>query len=490
MLFTFPWTFLALSAIPALLAIYWLRRRFRRRPVSSLMLWMDQRQAREGGRIFHRLQTPLPFFLELLAIVLLTTAATGPLMRFGERLRPLVVVLDNSYSMLAGGTETTRDRAREALEAELRRDRYDPVRFVLAGETSQVLGDPVSDVNKAIDQLDGWSCLSPSSNLEEAIAFAFELGGDRARILVVTDRPPLEAPERSRLQWWAFGRPQPNAAFVNAARTFHDGKNRCLLEIANLSPQSANTTLTIADLSSQPTIRSSQSLELEPHETRRIFLELKPEAPALRAQLSDDALGIDNEVILWPEERKPVQIEMRVKDATLRSLVEKAVQASRSTVIASTRTDLIITDRERTDMVPGESWVVRIVAESNADAYLGPFVMNRAHPLTEGLSLNGVVWGGGKTEQFPGAPVIMAGSIPLLTDVERAGGRHDIYLRLRPDLSTLQESPNWPILLWNPIAWRTNHTPGVRPTNLRLGTNATLTVESGVDAVRVTDPRG
>jgi len=76
----------------------------------------------------------------------------------------------------------------------------------------------------------------------------------------------------------------------------------------------------------------------------------------------------------------------------------------------------------------------------------------------------------------------------LLTDLERAG-RHELRLRLRPDLSTLQESPNWPILIWNLINWRAQAAPGLRQTNLRLGGDATLTVESGVESVSVVDPR-
>ncbi|HEY6404331.1 MAG TPA: hypothetical protein VI479_23120, partial [Blastocatellia bacterium] len=89
---------------------------------------------------------------------------------------------------------------------------------------------------------------------------------------------------------------------------------------------------------------------------------------------------------------------------------------------------------------------------------------------------------------LPGTPVVNAGDVPLLTDVERAGA-HQLRLRLRPDLSTLQESPNWPILIWNLIDWRAQTAPGLRRKNLRLGGDAALTVESGVESVSVVDPR-
>ena len=62
---------------------------------------------------------------------------------------------------------------------------------------------------------------------------------------------------------------------------------------------------------------------------------------------------------------------------------------------------------------------MRLVTEPEASAYLGPFVIDFTHPLTEGLSLGGVVWGAGVKEQFMGTPIITAGNVPLLTDIER-----------------------------------------------------------------------
>jgi hypothetical protein len=125
------------AAVPALVAIYWLRRRFRRYPVSSLMLWLDPRPPREGGSRLDRLQTPLLFFLELAALILLVLAAADPQVQSAQRARPLVVVLDDSFSMRAGGADSPRSRAIGALEQELRRSPRYSVRFVLAGEPSR-----------------------------------------------------------------------------------------------------------------------------------------------------------------------------------------------------------------------------------------------------------------------------------------------------------------------------------------------------------------
>jgi hypothetical protein len=494
--FTFSIAFIALLAAPALVAIYWLRNQSRERRVSSLLLWLDERQMWEGGRLIHRLQTPLLFFLELLVILLLVTAAAGPMMRAGESGRPLVVVLDDSFSMLAGtGKDNAaggaRDRAIRAIENELKSDRYEPAHFVIAGESPQLLGEAANDADRAVERLRNWRCGAPVAKLEEAITFAFELGGPRARVLVVTDHAPQQELSDSRLQWWSFGSPQPNFAFVNAARTLRDDEDRVLLEIANLSSAPGSTTLTVESgepNNPQSMIRNPQSIALGAGETRRVLLTLMLGAPALRARLSDDALLVDNEAMLLAESSREIRVDLRVRDAAMRSLVEKAVASSPNASLSADKPDLVITDEIDAKIEDAEAWSLRIVSESDAASFLGPFVIDRSHPLSEGLSLGGVVWGGGRSRQLAGTPVVNAGDIPLLTDVERAGA-HELRLRLRPDLSTLQESPNWPILIWNLINWRAQVAPGLRQKNLRLGADAALTVEAGVESVSVIDPR-
>lgn len=489
-IFTLPFAFLALLAVPALVAIYWLRNRARERRVSSLLLWLEERQRWDGGRRVHRLQTPLLFFLELLAILLLAAAAAGPVLRAGDAARPLVVVLDDSFSMGAGTSERARDRAARAIGSELRGNRYNSVRFVLAGESPQLLGEAGEDAGAALRLLQGWRCGAAAAKLDEAIAFGFELGGPRARILVVTDHAPPESSADGRLQWWSFGAAAPNFAIVQAARSRRDPEDRVMIEVANLSSSAGSTTLDIE-------AAAPQSLLLAAMETRRILLTLKPGAPPLRARLGDDALRADNELLLLPDARPPVRVAVRVGDAALRALTERALESATGVTMNAGPPNLLITDEARA-LPPTDNrqsatddstdrWALRLLRETDAASLLGPFVLDRAHPLTEGLSLAGVIWGSGRSEQLPGTPVIMAGNIPLLTDLDRAGA-HELRLRLRPDLSTLQETPNWPILLANLIAWRADSAPGLRPANIRLGEQTTLTLPPGIDAVTLTDP--
>lgn len=484
--FTFPIAFLALLAVPLLVAIYWLRNRAKERQVSSLMFWMDVRQRWEGGQRIHRLQMPLLFVLELLAIVLLATAAAKPLMRAGDAAKPLVVVLDDSFSMQAGkqagGEDSPRNRAARAVESELRSNRYEPVRFVLAGETPQVLGETTSNSDQAKRLLQSWKCGAATAKLDEAIAFAFELGGKRARVLVVSDHAPVQEINDSRMQWWAFGSSLPNVAFVNATCSARGDEAHAMVEIANLSAQSIKTTLELETLiSTEP-----QAITLAANETKRFVVRLSSGGSPVWARLGEDDLSVDNQVALWPVNSKFVSVDLRVSNAGLKELVEKAIESASQVQLSSEKSELVITDAAEVNIADAGSWTLQLLNEKDASSYLGPFVVDKAHPLTEGLSLGGVVWAAGKSE-LPGTPIITAGNIALLTDVDRAG-RHELRLRLRPELSTVQQTPNWPILISNLIQWRASVAPGLRQPNVRLGGEATLIVDGDAQTVTVTDP--
>jgi hypothetical protein len=488
-LFTTPLALLGLASLPALAAIYYLRNRPRRQVVSSLFLWVDPRETPDAGLRFERLRTPLLFWLELAALALLTLAAAGPRYRSDTSARPLVVVLDDSFSMLAGAPDSSRQRAADALLGELRRSSRGSVRLVLAGDRPQVLGEGVQTAAEVEHLLASWTCQSSRAEVDAAVAFALELGGDVSTVLILSDHAPDPPPGAGRIRWWAFGRPRPNWAFVNASRTPGPRGDRVLLEIANLSSEPRSTTLRIESGEPPHDLQRSQ-LSLDANETRRLILEAPggDDAPAIRAVLDPDDLPFDNAVTLLHPGRKTVTYDNRLTDARLRASVERALNASLA-VRAESRPHLVFHQDSADRPDPGDDWGVHVLVEPQADAYTGPFVIDRAHPLMTGLTLTGVVWAGGKSP-LPGAPVVMAGNVMLLTDRESPSGKHELHLRLRPDLSTLTESPAWPALIWNLVQWRSEHLPGLDRANVRLGQEAKWTLASPSDRVEVIPPSG
>ncbi len=486
--FSTPLALLGLTALPALAAIYYLHTRSRLHPVSSLLLWSDARVAPDGGRQIDRPRLPLVFWLELLVLALLALAAAGVHVPAPTGAGPLIVVLDDSFSMRAGAPDSPRKRAVEALLDDLRRVPRSSVRFVLAGDRPQILGEAVSHTSEIEQLLEGWTCQAPTARLDSAVALALELGGESARLLVLTDHAPDAPPKEGRVRWWALGSVTPNWAFVNASRTTGPRGDRLLIEVANLATDARSTTLRLEEVQPARELRRSE-LRAAAGETQRLVLELPEGTGTVRAVVDDNELEIDNSVSLLPTKRRPVTYGLQLADKELQSAFDRALKATGTAIASKENAHLVFVDGTAAAPDASDSWTVRVIREAEAEAFTGPFVLDRSHPLTDGLSLTGVVWGGGKGP-LPGSPVVMAGNVPLLTDTESASGRHEIQLRLRTDLSTLTQSPAWPALVWNLVHWRSTFQPGLQRANVRVGEEAVWVLTSSPGSVEVTRPGG
>jgi hypothetical protein len=481
MFFALPWMLLGLLGLPALAAIYWLRSRTKLRTVSSLFLWMDQRQPRQGGRIFQRLQTPLTFFLELLAIAAIAVAAAAPSISRSRYARPLILVLDDSYSMQAGGDDSTRRRASQKLADEFRRTDY-VARVILAGAQSRLLGTVVRSADQLQGILDQWTCTAPTAGLESAIALAGEIGGSSSRILVVSDHAPSGDLPAGKVQWWSFGQPLGNIALTAATRDTSVGgtdgqEDRVLLEVTNFGTAPARTELVLdgADLDTA----SRKLLQLDAGVASRMILNLATGSGEFHATLGKDDLAIDNEVVLVSPRRRPLRVQLAMAGtgkpaANFRAILVRAFEACGQAVLVESRADLVVTDSDQPE--PTGAWQLQILRRPAAVSYEGPFVLDRSHPLTEGLSLDAIIWSAARELTPAGTPVITAGNRVLVADSEDASGRHKLQMVLEPELSNLTGNPDWPILLSNLVRWCLAATPGPAASNVRLGQTVRITL--------------
>jgi hypothetical protein len=482
---TYPLALAAAAALPALAAIYILRHRFRRRQVSSLMLWRFRVQSKEGGVKVNRLQLPLLFFLELLALLLLVVAATGPHWKLARSTRPLIVVLDDSFSMRAiSGNAAAQSRAREALQKLYRFQPPPSTRLILAGKEPQLLGAPArnwSEVNKLLAQ---WTCWSPDTSINAAITRASELGKQQANILVLTDRPPLE--ERAanpRLEWRSFGNATPNIAIVNASRSANGDEDRCLLEIANFSKTAQSAGLLVQAGSN--TVQRTQ-LSLAPGERQRVVLNIPAATPILTAEIAPDALAEDNRVQLLPPIRRRVRVQVALTNSALTDLVDRTLAATGLRASISENPELII---HNSDVSPNNTaWSLNWAIPEKASAFTGPFTIDSSHPLVQGIGLAGAVWAAGSmTNAKTDVPIILAGNVPLVSTREDVTSRQFLTMNLDPELSTVTKTPDWPILFWNILQWRAKEIPGLMDSNARLGTEVLLKTTGDPVAVRWPD---
>lgn len=538
-----PILLVGLAALPMLAGIYWLRTRYRRQDVSALFLWQSAVQAQGGGRKKSRMQTPLALFLELFIIALLVLAATTPRLFRSGQTASVVVVLDDSYSMLAQGDDgvSSRGRAIDALRDALASLPGYTVRLVRAGRTSHVLGKPCTRWEDVASALRSWQCEATFVDMNGALALASEVGGPRTRILVLSDHPmpdslrggdagPSDAHVSNadaesngspwgRLWWLSVGRPIDNVAIVNAVRSYDATQGDVILvELANHGDQQNTSTLTlsagtpesifVADsdapvLGSALDTLSSQTVTLEAGQVKRFWL--KPEEVKGRPvmlSLGRDALEADNRAVLMPTVSVPLEVSLLMDDPALRRATDQAVRASGRARVVGQGAQLVFTDQPATaGSVPaGAGWVVRFDRGDPSDpppeaqAFLGPFVIDYEHPLSEGLSLTGVVWSvagqagvieTARTARGSGRPVIAAGDEVLLADRRLSDGRHELVWRFWPERSTMLQSPAFPVLVWNLLQWRKADLPGVSSQNVQSGVPIKVTTSRSQDEILI-----
>ncbi len=158
-------------------------------------------------------------------------------------------------------------------------------------------------------------------------------------------------------------------------------------------------------------------------------------------------------------------------------------------MISRGESDLVISDRG--DRSPEhDEWLVRLINEPDAVPYAGPFVLNRSHPLTEGLDLRGTVWAAGRSSGMPGQTLIAAGNVVLLSDAADSIGRHTVRLRWHPERSTVQLTPDWPVLIANVVSWRQSGLPGAERSSCRLGESVRVVLGHDLTSVQVRRPDG
>jgi hypothetical protein len=132
-------------------------------------------------------------------------------------------------------------------------------------------------------------------------------------------------------------------------------------------------------------------------------------------------------------------------------------------------------------------WLFRFRTPAKPEAFTGPFLVDRNHPLAAGLTLTGVAWGTERSA-LTGAPVVMLSDSPILTDKIVGNGDHVIEMSLQLAKSNLQSNASWPALFWNLLDWRERSLIGPQQRNVRLGGDIAVRTYGG--RVDITTPEG
>ena len=480
MSFLYP---LALSGLalllPGLVAIYFLRARYRRRTVSSLLLWRQATQPHLSGLRREKLRLPWLFLLELLIISSLVIAAAGPRFKRQDS-STLWLVFDPSASMgavAADGRSAAERAIRQARQQGSFRTRT-RIRILLARAAgAENLGAFTAD--QALKQLSAIDCSEPGDSLEATLGLVLSMRDPADEILILTDRAPA-VPDQlpPSVRWLASGQPLPNRAITLAERTaLADGRENLLIEVRRFGAGTAPVRLTISTVPGGSAIYDAL-LALNEEGRGLLRLELPAATPELQVEIEDDALALDNLVLLLPDLPRRVAARVELRDPALQQVALRALAATGRLASGEQAAELLLTDQLPAQPLAGAAhWSLIFVQPAESQLRCGPWLSEATHPLLEGVSFAGLTWPVG-TNSLPGRALLLSDDRPLLSLVEPPRGAPVLYLVSRGAQDALFRSPAWPALVWNLVQAAAERQPGPDRRNLTAGKAARFSVDS------------
>lgn len=259
-----PVGLLALLSLPVLVVFYLFRPEPRREASTTYFLWREAAPESQGGRFADRLRSNPLMWLQLLILILMAlflARPASPWLSQAPRVEHLVLVIDRSASMQAGGAfERARERAREAVDELLG--------FRLAGGTPEIMliavdSEPqvvvpfTKDADTLLRSLESLQVSDLPDSLDSFRPFFHSLiKSHQAQIWLFSDRLPEEI-QMSGLQFTSVAEGSNNNTGITSFSVRNPDPERKLdrpfmyARVENFSPEAQQRTVRLEKMSSQ-----------------------------------------------------------------------------------------------------------------------------------------------------------------------------------------------------------------------------------------------
>ncbi len=423
--FANPLGFLALSALPAILAIHLFQRRARKATVSTLFLLEPARRESRRGRRIERLRQSASLWLQLCAALLLTWILVQPRWIREESVQRIVVVLDSSASMSAFAAPL-----RTRLERRLRRFERTAARTEwILGETDPRAGTLYAgaDLADLLNAVKGWEPRLGAHEVLPALRTAAGIGGDGGAVVFVTDHV-CDVPPGVELL--AVGRPTDNVGLAGPAidaRGPSPGWRAVVCSFAS-APQRRTWWVETPSGKSPPL-----EITLDPGGLASLSGAFPEGETRLVIALSGDAFTLDDRMPVVLPEPKILQVALvgEPPDPGFAESLLGSFDAIRRVDPEAPSIDLRFAwvAPEDVPSVPAPA-VVFLLATEEPGPYSAAPVVAQSDPLTDGLE-----WRGLLVRENPG--------------VERSPGDRVLVWQGERPLVLLRRSPEGSVLLFN-----------------------------------------
>lgn len=492
------WAFMALAGV---LALYVLRKKAKRVPAPSLLLWRRMESQSLAGRPFQRLVSRLLLWLQLLAAALLALALMRPA-SFGGAQGETALIFDLSASMQTvsqgrSRLEEAKDTAYGILDG-LRDE--DAVTVIAAGSA---LGQSISRstdhaaVRRAIAELKAGN---GTADIDGAVALAQAMRRDlpSLQIVVLSDRYAA-TDDSVRVQ--AAGRSEPNRSILSLRLSEREGDTLAFAQVQNRGGPAEAQMECYAD----GVLCDVRTVSLEGNARTSVRFSAPLEAGSVMVRFAQpDALPADDARYAV----RPEETERRVLLVTDENVfLERALSLRKGLTIVKAMPadalkagdyDLYVYDRSAPATLPDAGAVLAIAPEGevlgiapqreeNGGGALRAGVGNAGKAICEHLLLSEIALRAYRPLVGGEAAVTVAGNAVLAVSEE--GSRRAAVLGFDLHDSNLPLKADFPVLIQNLLQYLLPDAPaGIQ--DMQCGSSLPLNLDERTVSARVRLPSG
>jgi hypothetical protein len=438
------WGLWALLGIPIIIAIHFLQRRNRRVPATTLFLLQQMKRESRTGSRFVRLRTSIPFWLQLLMVLLLTWLLVQPRWLKHDAVQRIAIVMDSSASMQAFREPALHaaDEVLALLEGPLAR-----AELTLLSSDSEAPslyhGTMPGELRQSLAQ---WQPLLGVHDFTPALRVARGLVGSQGVVVLITDHP-LSAPPLFAAQVISVGQPTDNVGWAGVTVEEKDGQWLWHALVKNYSPVVQERQW---HAQAGPAESPLKPVKLAPNETQTLSGPFPPgDIQQISLHLSEDALSLDNDLPLVRPQPKVLSLcPLEGKTPLLADLFSR--YAHLRLVSIPGESDLVAAVMTPSFALPEQRHGIFFQAPADDSApYLKGSIVAEPHALVEGLNWQGLLVRESKAmpRQSQDRVLLWQGERPLVVlRIMPAGGRQ-LICQFDLETSNARKLPAFAVLL-------------------------------------------
>ncbi len=202
--FLSPTAFLLFGLAAPIVALYILKLRRRREPVSTLLFWEQIFREKQTTSLFQKLKHLLSLLLQLLFLILLVLALARPQFAFMTKsARQLILIIDRSASMNAfDGTLSRLESAKQQALSMVDNLRFIDEMMVISCHTQPVIHSPFTNHQKSLrDAIESIIPTDVKTDLQPALAVAHSVAQTKPNPEIIVFSDFHQVPDTLLTQW-------------------------------------------------------------------------------------------------------------------------------------------------------------------------------------------------------------------------------------------------------------------------------------------------